>query len=241
MVIGRRKAPRQKRRHEEVLPGAVPGGGEELEPYREDDDEHDAEPEERHGLARHGDHRAEGVHERVAAERGEDAQGDGDEQSHSEACEGEVDGGGHALDHESEGGGVGVPGAAEVALHGPACELPVLDVERPVEAQQLTVALELLLARVLGRRSGTGSPMTWRMREGQHGDTDDDHGQLDDLTGDIVASATGRRRLTPGRPAPSWVRAGGRKRRHWAPDGKPGLLLPRGHEEEPVDLVGGGL
>ena len=91
-----------ERRHHEVLPGAVPGGRQGPQPDREQDDEHDAEPEQRHRLAGDRQHRAEVVDERVAPERGEDAEGQGDEERRREAGEGEVDRRGHSLEHQAE-------------------------------------------------------------------------------------------------------------------------------------------
>ena len=223
-MIGARKAPRREGGHEEVLPGPVAGGGQHLEPHREDDDEHDAEPEERHRLARHRDHRAQVVHQRVPLERGQDAQGQGDQERHAQAGEGEVERRRHALDHELEGGSVGVPGLAEVALHRAARELPVLHVDRLVEPEQLVVARVLLLARVLGQEQGDRVADDVQDREGQHGDPDDDDRELDELAESVALhdgqSGADRRR-------PDGVRRIG------APKTL-GLLLPRRHDEHPV-------
>ena len=174
-----------------MLPRAVAGRGERPEPDGEDDDEHDAEPEEGHRLPRHRDAGAERVDERVPLEGGENAQRQRDQQGHDEAGQGQIDRRRHTLEDQTEGRRVGVPGLAEVTLDGLARELPVLHQERLVEPEQLPVTLELLLAGVLGQEEEDGVAEHVQDDEGEDRDADDDDDQLEELTGD-VASHDGR-------------------------------------------------
>ena len=66
-------------------------------------------------------------------------------------------------------------------------ELPVLDVERPIEAEEVPVALELLLARVLGQEEEHGIAEDVQDEEGEHGDAEDDDHELDELAGDVAS------------------------------------------------------
>src|SRR2546426_2857446 len=173
-------------RHDEVLPGAVARGRERPEPHGEDDDEHDAEPEDRQRLSADGERGTEVVDERVALEGGQDAERQRDEQGHDEAGQRQIDRRGHALEDQAERRRVGVPRCAEVPLDGVARELPVLEPDRLVEPQELPVALELRVAGVLGQEEEHGVAEDVQDDEGEDRDADDDDDQLDELTGDVA-------------------------------------------------------
>src|SRR5262249_16924723 len=74
--------------------------------------------------------------------------------------------------------------------------------ERPVEAEQVAVALELFLAGILGQEQQHGIAQHVQDAEGQHGDAEHDDDELDDLAGE-VASHSGASAPAPlNRPQP---------------------------------------
>src|SRR3972149_4927349 len=94
--------------------------------------------------------------------------------------------------------GVGVPRLAEIADHRLRRELPVLHVDRLVEAEELVVPLELFLARVLGEEEEHGVAEDGQDGEGEHGDAEEYDDGLDELAGG-VASHQRRVRTAGGR------------------------------------------
>ncbi len=157
------KSPRVIAGRIEVLEVAAPRGGQPVEPHREDQDQHDAEPEGRHGLAEQRHHRRDVVDRRVAPHRRDDAGGNGQAQRDEQPRAGQLEGGGQPLEHEVHGGLAVAQRLAEVAAHRALEEAQVLDRDRIVEAHRLAELRDVLGGRVgrqqergRDRRSGAG-------------------------------------------------------------------------------------
>ena len=140
-------AERGGRQHERAETVAA-GGREPAEPDREHQDQQQAEPVYGHRLAQQHGHRADGVEEGVALQRGQDSGGHGHRERETEPGGRQLQRGGERLEDQREGRELVLERQAEVAADGAPEEAHVLDPQRIVEAEQRAELPDVFLTRL---------------------------------------------------------------------------------------------
>ena len=158
-----------------------------MEAHGEEIDQHEAEPEAGDGLAEHGRAHAEVVEEGAPACRGEDADGNGEDEGEKEGHPPELQGGGQPLQHEAEGVTPIAERFAEVAAHRLRHEARVLHGEGIVEAQALPRLVDVLGLDVHGEEQEHGIPGQPHEEE-HHGEGQEHHERGLAETGEEVAA-----------------------------------------------------
>ena len=118
------------------------------EQLHDQEDEHDADPEDRRGVADDAEDADAGVHRGVAAATGDPAERDADDEGEDEGAERQREGRAALVADDVEHRPVVADGLAEVEAGDVAEVLEVLHDERPVEAERRAAGVEGLLAEL---------------------------------------------------------------------------------------------
>ncbi len=179
-----------------MLQAPPPGRRQQVELNRENQDEHDAQPEGRHRLAEKRDHGGHVVGERVAAHRGDDAGRNGQAQGDEEPRPRQLEGRGHALEHEIERGLTVPDRLAEVSPEGARQKAPVLHDEGIVEPHHLAEAKDVLGGGV--RRQEHEGRIAGQIEDEEHheGDAEEDEKRLEQPSEQVDLHTPCERRAT---------------------------------------------
>jgi hypothetical protein len=131
-----------------VLEVAAARGRQPVELHRENQDQHDPEPERRHRLPEQRDHRRDVVEHAVALDGRDDPGRDGQAERDEQRGSGQLEGGGHALDDQVERRLAVAHGLSEIAAQRAGEEAAVLDDERIIEAHRLAELPDVLFGRI---------------------------------------------------------------------------------------------
>ncbi len=176
-----------------------PAAGKPSEPHSEHHDEKKAKPVDGHCLPDEDTHRAEGVENGVATERGQDAGGDGHQEGEAEAGRCELKGRRQCLGDEGEGGDLVLEREPEVAADSAGEESCVLHPQRIVEAQQGPQLPHVLFSRLERQEEPRRIPGQVEKSEHDHGDTEQNEEALQQATKDVDEHGHVRPRSKPWR------------------------------------------
>ena len=190
---GGEESQRHRRQHE-VLESPATRGRQHIELDREDQDEHDPEPEGGHRLPEQRHDRGDVVDGRVPAHGGHHAGGNGQEQRDEERRSRQLEGRRQALEDERKGGLAVAHGLAEIAAEGAAEESPVLDDERIVEAHGLPEVPDVFGRGVRGQEQEGGIPRQVQDEEHHEGDAEQHEHRLGEPAEQVDDHAARRRR-----------------------------------------------
>ena len=171
----RQVEPETHRGQDEAPEARAPGHRHQPRPDGEHEDQEDAEPERRDGLADHGDRRRQVIDPAPGAIGGQDAERHGEGHAHQETCHRELDGRGRPLEQDREGLVPDDERIAELAAHRAPEEPRVLEEERVVEPQAPPEVRHRLLGGL--RRQEHLGGITGQVKEHEHHERDRDAGQ----------------------------------------------------------------
>jgi len=128
--------------------------------------------------------------EQIASEGGQDARGDGHQESEGEAGRRELERGGKRLGDEGERGDLVLEGETEVAANGPGEESRVLHPQRIVEPQKGAKLPDVLLSRLQGQKETRGIPGQVKQPEHDHGYAEEDEDTLEKTAAQVGEHST---------------------------------------------------